>query len=189
MFLAAVVQMTSTSDPEANWLQARPLVERALYGARLVAKPKIIHFLGPPDPRPTGSEQAPVLVRIPRAHRAQPVPGPAAVSERAVSTRSAVGIFILTIPHSERISLDGSPTADHVRGMVRRIRSEVTEPGQVRHCSSVHLLRSGLAFGIGIWFPGVPRPRSGPPSSPPKPPQATGRWSSSGKASSSDTRG
>jgi predicted amidohydrolase len=129
MLLAAVVQMTSTSDPEANWLRARPLVERAPSdGARLVAKPEISNFPGPPDPRPTGSEQAPVLVRIPPAHPAQPVPGPAAVSERAVTTRSAVGVFIFTIPHSERISLDGSPAAERVRGMVRRIRSEVTEP-------------------------------------------------------------
>ena len=49
MFLATVVQMTSTSDSEANWLQARCLVERAAsYGARLVATPENTNFLGPP---------------------------------------------------------------------------------------------------------------------------------------------
>jgi predicted amidohydrolase len=49
MFLAAVVQMTSTADPEANWDQARRLVERvAGYGARLVATPENTNFLGPP---------------------------------------------------------------------------------------------------------------------------------------------
>jgi deaminated glutathione amidase len=49
MFLAAVVQMTSTSDVEANWLQVRALVERAAeFGARLVATPENTNFLGPP---------------------------------------------------------------------------------------------------------------------------------------------
>jgi deaminated glutathione amidase len=49
MFLAAVVQMTSTSDPEANWLQASQLIERAAgAGARLVATPENTNFLGPP---------------------------------------------------------------------------------------------------------------------------------------------
>lgn len=49
MFLAAVVQMTSTGDAEANWLQAGVLVERAArYGARLVATPENTNFLGPP---------------------------------------------------------------------------------------------------------------------------------------------
>jgi deaminated glutathione amidase len=49
MFLAAVVQMTSTADAEANWDQARGLVERAAgYGARLVATPENTNFLGPP---------------------------------------------------------------------------------------------------------------------------------------------
>src|SRR4051795_1212538 len=49
MFLAAVVQMTSTSDAGDNWEQARGLVERAAgYGARLVATPENTNFLGPP---------------------------------------------------------------------------------------------------------------------------------------------
>lgn len=48
MFLTAVVQMTSTSDLEANWVQARGLVERAAaYGARLVATPENTNYLGP----------------------------------------------------------------------------------------------------------------------------------------------
>ena len=33
MFLAAIVQMTSTADPEANWDQARRLVGLDLHGA------------------------------------------------------------------------------------------------------------------------------------------------------------
>ena len=47
-FLAAAVQLTSTSDAEANWQSARMLIERAaLYGARLVATPENTNFLGP----------------------------------------------------------------------------------------------------------------------------------------------
>lgn len=48
MTLAAVVQLRSTSDTEANWQQARDLVTRAAErGARLVATPENTNFLGP----------------------------------------------------------------------------------------------------------------------------------------------
>lgn len=47
-FLAAAVQMRSTSDAEANWSQARELVERAAgHGARFVATPENTNYLGP----------------------------------------------------------------------------------------------------------------------------------------------
>jgi predicted amidohydrolase len=47
-FLAAAVQMTSTGDVEANWAQARELVERAVgYGAAWVGTPENTTFLGP----------------------------------------------------------------------------------------------------------------------------------------------
>ncbi len=48
-FLAAAVQMTSTSDAEANWHSARTLIERAAgYGARFIATPENTNYLGPP---------------------------------------------------------------------------------------------------------------------------------------------
>lgn len=48
MALAAVVQMRSTSDQEANWQQVQELVTRAAErGARLVATPENTNFLGP----------------------------------------------------------------------------------------------------------------------------------------------
>lgn len=47
-FLAAVVQMTSTSSEEANWRQVQTLVERAVHlGAELVVTPENTNFLGP----------------------------------------------------------------------------------------------------------------------------------------------
>lgn len=46
--LAAVVQLNSTSDAEANWQQAKTLVARASRrGARFVATPENTNFLGP----------------------------------------------------------------------------------------------------------------------------------------------
>jgi len=48
MFLAAAVQLTSTSDEEANWESARALIERAVsHGARFVATPENTNYLGP----------------------------------------------------------------------------------------------------------------------------------------------
>ncbi len=48
MFLAAAVQLTSTSDAEANWESAREMIARAAgYGAELVATPENTNYLGP----------------------------------------------------------------------------------------------------------------------------------------------
>lgn len=47
-FLAAVVQLSSSSDKERNWQQARELIERAVsFGAVFVATPENTNFLGP----------------------------------------------------------------------------------------------------------------------------------------------
>jgi predicted amidohydrolase len=47
-FLAAAVQMTSTSDAEANWRSVRRLIERAAgLGARFIATPENTNYLGP----------------------------------------------------------------------------------------------------------------------------------------------
>ena len=48
MTLAAVIQLNSTADEEANWEQVEVLVQRAAQrGARLVATPENTNFLGP----------------------------------------------------------------------------------------------------------------------------------------------
>jgi len=47
-FVAAAVQMTSTSNAEANWRSARELIERAAgLGAEFVATPENTNYLGP----------------------------------------------------------------------------------------------------------------------------------------------
>jgi len=46
-FFAAVVQLCSTADVEANWRSAEELIRRAAgYGARFVATPENTNFLG-----------------------------------------------------------------------------------------------------------------------------------------------
>ena len=48
MYLAAVIQLSCTSDEEANWSAARELIERAAgSGAGLVTTPENTNFLGP----------------------------------------------------------------------------------------------------------------------------------------------
>lgn len=57
MYLAAVVQMTSTADPEASWSRAADLIERAArHGAALVATPEHAGFLGPPAAKVAAAE-------------------------------------------------------------------------------------------------------------------------------------
>jgi predicted amidohydrolase len=61
-FLAAAVQLNSTSDEAGNWEAARSLIERAAGdGARLVATPENTNFLGPHEEK---------------VRRAEPVGGP-----------------------------------------------------------------------------------------------------------------
>ena len=50
MYLAAVVQLSSTPDREANWHSCRELIERAAgYGARFAATPENTNYLGPAE--------------------------------------------------------------------------------------------------------------------------------------------
>src|SRR5689334_20682332 len=86
MFLAAVVQMTSGADPEANWDQARRLVERAAgYGARLVATPENTNFLGPPAEK---------------VRTAEPLDGP--TGRRFADLARRLGIHLLLGSFNER---------------------------------------------------------------------------------------
>ncbi len=78
-FVAAVVQLTSTSDEEANLAAAEALVERAAsLGASLVATPENTNFLGP---------------HAEKVARAQPLDGP--VCERFAALARRLGIHLL----------------------------------------------------------------------------------------------
>lgn len=80
MFLAAVIQMTSTGDLESNWLQAGVLIERAArYGARLVATPENTNYLGPPSEK----------VRL-----AEPLDGPTCQRFAALARRLEIHLLL-----------------------------------------------------------------------------------------------
>jgi predicted amidohydrolase len=84
--VAAAVQMTSTSDEEANWESARRLIERgAARGARLVATPENTNYLGPHDQK---------------AARAEPLDGPTVGRFAELARR--LGIYLLLGSFNER---------------------------------------------------------------------------------------
>jgi predicted amidohydrolase len=78
-FLAAAVQLTSTSDEEANWQAARGLIERAAgLGAAFVATPENTNYLGPHEEK---------------VRRAEPLDGPTA--GRFADLARQLGIHLL----------------------------------------------------------------------------------------------
>ena len=86
-YLAAAVQMTSTSDEEANWESAKELVERAAgYGARFVATPENTNYLGPHDEK---------------VRRAEPLSG-GRTAERFGGLARRLGIHLLLGSFNER---------------------------------------------------------------------------------------
>ncbi|MFQ5350439.1 MAG: carbon-nitrogen hydrolase family protein [Thermoanaerobaculia bacterium] len=85
-FLAAVLQLNSTSDAEGNWRQASELIERAAgAGAALVATPENTNFLGPHDEK---------------VRRAEELDGP--TCERFAGLARRLGIHLLLGSFNER---------------------------------------------------------------------------------------
>ncbi len=91
MHLAAVVQLTSTSDEAANWQAARELVERAAArGARFVATPENTNYLGP---------------HAEKVRRAEPLGGP--TCERFAALARRLGIHLLLGSFNEAAAAAG----------------------------------------------------------------------------------
>jgi deaminated glutathione amidase len=90
-FLAAVVQLQSTSDEAANLAAAEALVRRAAgHGARLVATPENTNFLGP---------------HAEKVRRAQPLDGPTVA--RFAALAAELGIHLLLGSFNERAASPG----------------------------------------------------------------------------------
>ena len=86
MFLAAAVQLNSTSDAESNWKSAAELIRRAAgYGARLVGTPENTNFLGPHEEK---------------VRRAEPLEGP--TCERFAALARELEIHLLLGSFNER---------------------------------------------------------------------------------------
>src|SRR5436305_834434 len=94
MFLAAVVQLCSTEDVEANWQSARALIERAAgYGARLIATPENTNLLGRPQEK---------------VRRAEPLDGPTCGRFSALARE--LGVYLLLGSFNEKA---GDPRRAH----------------------------------------------------------------------------
>jgi len=86
MVLAAVLQLNSSADAEANWSAAAGLVRRAAgYGARLVATPENTNFLG---------------LHGEKVRRAEPLEGP--TCRRFAALAAECGIYLLLGSFNER---------------------------------------------------------------------------------------
>lgn len=88
MFLAAVIQMNSTSDSERNWASAKELAARAArYGAVFAATPENTNFLGPHETK---------------VECAEPLDGP--TCERFSSLAKELSIYFLLGSFNEKSS-------------------------------------------------------------------------------------
>lgn len=157
-FLAAVVQLSSTSDEEANWRSARSLVERAAAcGASFVATPENTNFLGPHDEK---------------VRRAEPLDGP--VCRRFGELAAGLGIHLLLGSFNERseepgrcyntsvlFGPDGATLATYrkihlfdvdVSPEVRFLESETVVPGDRPVVVSTALGRFGLSVCYDLRF-------------------------------------
>jgi len=86
MFLAAAVQLTSTSDEAANWASAEALIARAAgHGARFVTTPENTNYLGPHDEK---------------VRRAEPLDGP--TCRRFGELARKLGIHLLLGSYNEK---------------------------------------------------------------------------------------
>jgi deaminated glutathione amidase len=91
-FLAAALQMRSTSDAEANLRQAEELVARAAsWGARFVATPENTNYLGP---------------HAEKVRRAEPLDGPTVGRFRELAARH--GVHLLLGSFNERCAGDAT---------------------------------------------------------------------------------
>ena len=158
MFLAAAVQLTSTSDEEANWQSARTLIERAAgHGARFVATPENTNYLGP---------------HAEKVRRAEPLDG--RTGERFSALARRLGIHLLLGSFNERsdeaercyntsvfYGPDGSVLATYrkihlfdvdVPGAVHRESATIT-PGAEVVVADAGPLRRGRATCYDLRFP------------------------------------
>jgi len=159
MFLAAAVQLTSTSDSEANWRSARELITRAAsHGARFVATPENTNFLGPHEEK---------------VRRAEPLDG--ATCTRFSELAAEHGIHLLLGSFNERsdesercyntsvlFGPDGSRLATYrkihlfdvdVSERVRFLESKTVKPGSKPVTVTTPLATLGLSICYDLRFP------------------------------------
>lgn len=162
-YLAAAVQMSSTSDAEANLRQAEDLIRRAAgYGARFVGTPENTNYLGPHDEK---------------ARLAEPLDVEAGTTCRWCSRLAAeLGIHLLLGSFNERspehpsrcyntsvlFGPDGTVQAAYrkihlfdvdLSDEVRFLESETVVPGDEVVVAATELGRFGLSVCYDLRFP------------------------------------
>jgi predicted amidohydrolase len=159
MFLAAAVQLTSTSNEEANWESSRALIERAAgQGAQFVATPENTNYLGPHEEK---------------VRRAEPLTGPTVA--RFADLARGLGIHLLLGSFNEKsdeaarcynTSVLFSPEGEilgtyrkihlfdvDVPGGVRFAESATCKPGEATAVVDTPLARFGLTICYDLRFP------------------------------------
>lgn len=158
-FLAAAVQLTSTSDEERNWREARSLVREAVgQGARFVVTPENTNFLGPHEEK---------------VRRAEPIEGK--TCERFAALARECGVFLLLGSFNERADEAGrcyntsvlfDPAGQRIAAYrkihlfdidlsdeVRFLESSTVKPGDEAVVGASALGRIGLSICYDLRFP------------------------------------
>jgi len=161
MLLSAVVQLNSTSDPEANWSQAEALIRRAAsYRSRFVATPENTNFLGPHQAKVERAESldGPTCTRFSTLARELEIfllLG--SFNEKADNPDRCFNTSVLFSPAGERLAVyrkihlfdvDVSPE-------VRFQESATVEAGESTVVVPTELGRLGLSICYDVRFPGL----------------------------------
>ena len=161
MTTAAVVQLTSTADAEANWRQASELVRRAAAaGADLVATPENTNFLGPHDEKVQRAESLDGSVCARFSQLAAELALHlllGSFNERTETSQRCFNTSVLFGPDGSRLAVyrkmhlfdvDVSPS-------VRFIESKTVEPGSEIVTVHTELGTLGMSVCYDLRFPGL----------------------------------
>ncbi len=161
MFLAAVVQLNSTSDEEANWRQVEERVRRAAgYGARLVATPENTNFLGLHEEKVRRAERldGPTCTRFSELARELEIfllLG--SFNEKAADPARCHNTSVLFSPDGERLAVYRKIHLFDVdvSRQVRFQESATVEAGERAVVVDTDLGRMGLSICYDLRFPGL----------------------------------
>jgi predicted amidohydrolase len=161
VYRAAIVQLSSGADVEANWRSAEALVRAAAAeGARFIATPENTPFLGP---------------HVEKVRRAEPLDGP--TCRRAAELAAELGLFLLLGSFAERsedpercyntsvlFGPDGGRRAAYrkihlfdvdVSPQVRFQESATVLPGADAVVADTEIGRVGMSICYDLRFPGL----------------------------------
>ena len=162
-FLAAVIQLSSTSDHERNFREASDLIERAAgSGAQLITTPENTNFLGPHRQKVAQAEQidGPTCERFGRlAERHQAYLLLGSFNEKGSDESRCHNTSVLFSPQGKilaiyrKIHLFDVDVSDEVRFQ----ESATVEPGEETVCVKTPLAKLGLTICYDLRFPEIYR--------------------------------